>query len=112
MTIKSAGAMFLAMGLLAGCGDHKLSSSERAKINADFTRIDFEMSNYTLGQPSGDQKRLRGLTDQYVKLTRKYADDLGKAEVTRLLADKADELEPVCLACVGVLDKERATYDG
>ena len=112
MTFKSAGAMLLAVGLLAGCGGHKLSTSQRAAINAEFSRIDFEMSNSTLGAPPADQGNLRRLTEQYVKATRKYADDLGKAEAARRLAEKADELQPWCLTCVEILDRERETYYG
>ena len=112
MNIKRAAAMSLVVGLLAGCGGHKLSASQRAAINAEFARIDFEMSNSTLGAPPADQENLRRLTEQYVKATRKYADDLGKAEVARRLADKAAELQPVCLTCAQILDRERETYYG
>jgi hypothetical protein len=110
MTIKSASAMFLAVGLLAGCGGHKLSASKRAAINEDFGRIEFEMANSTLGGPPANQEYLRKLTERYVKATRKYADDLGETEVTRRLADKGAELLPYCLTCVVILDRERETY--
>jgi hypothetical protein len=102
----------LAVVLLAGCGGHKLSASQRTAINAEFARIDFEMSNSTLGAPPADQENLRRLTDQYVRATRKYADDLGKGDITRRLAEKAAELQPVCLTCAQILDRERQTYDG
>jgi hypothetical protein len=110
MTVKNAGAIILAVGLLAGCGGDKLSANERASINAEFTRIDFLMSNSTLGAPPADQENLQRLTQQYVRATRKYADDLGKGEVTRRLEDKAVELQPFCLTCVAILDRERETY--
>ena len=74
--------------------------------------MSFEMSNSTLGAPPADQENLRKLTEQYVKATRKYADDLGKEDVTRRLAEKAAELEPVCLTCAQILDRERQTYYG
>lgn len=76
-------------------------------MDAEFTRIDYAMSNSTLGAPPANEENLERLTLQYVEATRKYGDDLGEREVERRLRTKAEELQPWCLRCVEILDQER-----
>jgi hypothetical protein len=79
-------------------------------MNAAFARIDYEISNSTLGAPPANQANLERLTHRYVDATRKYADDLGDDEVKQRLADEAEQLEPWCPPCVEILNQERGKY--
>ena len=100
----------LAVAFLGGCrGDDRQSAAEKAAMDARFAELDYAISNVTLSQPPY-QENLEPLIDQYVATIRKYADDLGDDEVNRRLAEKAAELEPFCLPCVGVLDRERENH--
>jgi hypothetical protein len=49
-------------------------------------------------------------TNDYVALTRKYADDLGDAEVKKRLTDEVAQVQPWCLPCGVILLRERAKY--
>ena len=49
-------------------------------------------------------------TNDYIKLTRKYADDLGHAEVKKRLTDEVPQVQPWCLQCGVLLLRERAKY--
>ena len=49
-------------------------------------------------------------TNDYINLTRKYADDLGNAEVKKRLTDEVPQVQPWCLQCGVLLLRERAKY--
>jgi hypothetical protein len=102
--------LLLPVALLAsGCGGHKRSKAERAAMNAEFARIDYRISNWTMGPGYADQNGLEQLTRRYVAATRKYSDDLGDKEVKRRLAVEADQLQPWCPPCVDILRREAET---
>jgi len=107
--MKTSAGLLLAAALLVGCGGHKQSAAEKAAMEARFAELDYAMSSVTLSAPPYNEN-LEGLTEQYVKAIRKYHDDLGDDELKRRLADKAVELAPYCLPCVGMLDQEREKY--
>ena len=107
--LKHAAILVLAAAFLGGCrGDHE-AATEKAAMNARFAEIDYAISNVTLSAPPY-QENLEPLTDQYVDVIHKYPDDLGDDEVNRRLTEKAAELEPFCLPCADVLDRERENY--
>lgn len=108
--MRRAGVVLLVAALAAGCGGHKQSKAERAAMNAEFARIDYAISNSTLGAPPANEANLERLTHRYVDATRKYADDLGDDDVKQRLADEAEQLEPWCLPCVEILNRERGNY--
>ena len=97
----------LALSLVAaGCGGHEQSKADRAAMNAEFTRIDFRIAQYTMGPGYANQKALKALTRRYVAATRKYRDDLGEAEVNRRLAHEAEQVAPSCVPCVEIIRRE------
>jgi hypothetical protein len=49
-------------------------------------------------------------TNDYIGLTRKYADDLGDAEVKKRLTNEVAQIQPWCLPCGVLLYRERAKY--
>ena len=102
--------LILAATLLAGCrgGDHQ-SAAQKSAMDARFAELDYAISNATLSQPPYEE-HLDPLIKRYVATIRKYADDLGDDEVKQRLAEKAAEVEPFCVPCAGVLDREREKY--
>jgi hypothetical protein len=108
--VRRAAVLVLAVVFLAGCrgGDHQ-SAAEKKAMNAKFAELDYAISSTTLSQPPYPE-HLEPLIDQYVAAIRKYADDLGDDEVKRRLGEKAAEVAPFCLPCVGTLDSEREKY--
>jgi hypothetical protein len=108
--LTHAAVFLVAATLLAGCrGGDGQSAAAKAAMNKKFADLDYTISNVTLSQPPYPE-HLEPLVEQYVATIRKYAGDLGDDEVNRRLAQKAAELEPFCLPCVGVLDREREHY--
>ena len=110
MRMKRTLPLLLIALLASGCGGHNQSKAERAAMNAEFTQIDFKISNWTMGPGYADQNGLEQLTRRYVTTTRKYTDDLGENEVKRRLATEADQLGPWCPTCVGILKHELESY--
>jgi hypothetical protein len=49
-------------------------------------------------------------TNDYVALTRKYADALGAGEVKTRLTDEISQVQPWCLVCGQILLRESAKY--
>jgi hypothetical protein len=92
--------------LASGCGGHEQSKADKAAMNAEFRNIDFRISNWTMGPASNGEKGLERLTRLYVLTTRKYADDLGDAEVNRRLSAVAEQVAPLCPPCVEILRRE------
>jgi hypothetical protein len=101
-------ALLFAVALCAaGCGGgDKQSKDERAAMNKEFTKLDFNIAQTTMGPGPANQKLLEQLTRRYVVVTHKYRDDLGKAEVDRRLTHEAEQVGPHCLPCVEILRRE------
>ncbi len=108
--MKRAIPLLLLTLLASGCGGDGQSKAERAAMNAEFARIDYKISNWTMGPGYADQKGLQKLTRRYVEATRKYADDLGDDGVKRRLATEAEQLAPWCPTCVEILRQELETH--
>jgi hypothetical protein len=104
--MKRVAPLVLIALLAAGCGGHKQSKADRAKMNAEFAQIDWKISNWTMGPGYADQNGLEQLTRRYVAATRKYHDALGDKEVNRRLTVEANQLAPFCPPCVGVIRRE------
>ena len=104
--MRRAAPLLLIAVVAAGCGGHKQSKAERAKMNAEFAQIDWKISNWTMGPGYADQNGLEQLTRRYIAATRKYHDDLGDKEVKRRLAVEANQLAPWCPPCVDVIRRE------
>jgi hypothetical protein len=102
--MKTVGALLIVAVLLAGCGQ---SGSTKA-IEAKFSKLDYDMATIETG--STQQDYLARLTQQYIALTREYADELGDKEVKRRLNEKALELDDYCLPCAATVDHEAAKY--
>ena len=107
--MKRVAPLLLTALLASGCGGHEQSKADRAAMNAEFARIDYKISNWTMGPGYADQNGLEQLTRRYVKATRKYGDDLGDKEVKRRLTVEADQLAPWCPPCVDILRREVET---
>ena len=105
--MKSAAVLLLAAVLLGGCGDN--GSDDRKAIDAKFDKVDYAMSSIEINAPPYEEN-LEKVTQQYIALIRKYADDLGEDEVRRRLADKVSELEPYCVPCSGMVSDELAKH--
>jgi thiamine biosynthesis lipoprotein ApbE len=103
------GTLVLLALLAAGCGGHKQSKAEKAKMNTEFARIDYAISTSSPRSLGANQGALEQLTHRYVATTRKYADDLGDNEVKRRLATEAEQLAPWCPSCVEILKQELAS---
>jgi hypothetical protein len=104
--MKRAAPLLLIALLAAGCGGHKQSKADRAKMNAEFAQIDWKISNWTMGPGYADQNGLEQLTRRYLATTRKYHDDLGDKEVRRRLTVEANQLAPLCPPCVDIIRRE------
>src|SRR6059058_6195445 len=88
----------------AGCGEkrHKQTAAERAKMENEFSQVAMTIANGTITTGPADEQAMEQFTNEYIALTRKYADDLGDAEVKKRLTDEVAQVQPWCLPC-GVL---------
>ena len=104
--MRRLGGLALLLLVATGCGGHKQSKADRAKMNAEFAQLDWKISNWTMGPGYADQNGLEQVTRRYVAATRKYHDDLGDREVKRRLTVEANQLAPWCPPCVDVIRRE------
>ena len=98
--------------LAAGCGGsgHKQTNAERIAMEGEFSKLALNIGGATMGSGPADETFMEQLTHQYVKLTRKYAKNLGDTEVKKRLTDEVAQIQPWCLPCVSILYRERANY--
>ena len=98
--------------LAAGCGEgrHKQTEAERAKMENEFSQVAMNIANATITTGPADEATMEQFTNAYIALTRKYADDLGDAEVKKRLTDEVAQVQPWCLQCGVLLYRERAKY--
>jgi hypothetical protein len=108
--MRHVGVMMLIAVLAAGCGGHKQSKAEKTAMNAEFAKIDFAISVSTPRSLGANQAYLEQLTHRYIAVTRKYADDLGAADVKRRLTTEAEQLAPWCPSCVEILNRELESH--
>jgi PBP1b-binding outer membrane lipoprotein LpoB len=95
----------------AGCGDeHHQTDAERAKMENEFSQVAMNIANATITSGPADEATMEQYTNDYISLTRKYADDLGDAEVKQRLTDEVSQVQPWCLQCGVLLYRERAKY--
>jgi hypothetical protein len=98
--------------LAAGCGEkkHHQTEAERVKMENEFSQVAMDIANGTITTGPADEATMEQFTNDYIKLTRKYADDLGHAEVKKRLGDEVSQVQPWCLECGVLLLRERAKY--
>jgi hypothetical protein len=98
--------------LAAGCGEkrHHQTAAERAKMENEFGRLQVSIGEATKGSGPADEPVMERYTNDYVALTRKYADDLGDDEVKTRLTDEVSQVQPWCLVCGQILLRESANY--
>ena len=97
--MRIAGALFIAVVLLSGCGD------ERTPVEKQLSTVDYKMANLEVGvAPS--RRLLQKYTIEYIALTRQYADALGPAKVKEKLQAKEVELQAYCLPCSALVTEE------
>ena len=105
-------ALLLLIALLAaGCGEkqHHQTEAERVKMENEFSQVALNIGNIARGTGPADEATMVQYTTDYIKLTRKYSDDLGDSEVKRRLATEAEQLAPWCPSCVEILKQELAS---
>jgi len=75
--------------LAAGCGEkqHVQSDAERVKMESEFSQVAMNIADATITSGPADETTMEQFTNDYIALTRKYADDLGDAEVKKRLTD-------------------------
>jgi PBP1b-binding outer membrane lipoprotein LpoB len=98
--------------LAAGCGEgrHKQTEAERVKMENEFSQVAMSIANATITSGPADETTMEQFTNDYIALTRKYADDLGQAEVKKRLTDEVAQVQPWCLQCGVLLYRERTKY--
>jgi hypothetical protein len=98
--------------LAGGCGErkHHQTEAERIKMENEFGQVAVNIGTATKGSGGADQTLMERYTNDYVALTRKYADDLGAAEVKTRLTDEVAQVQPWCLPCGVTLLREAAKY--
>ncbi|TML12654.1 MAG: hypothetical protein E6G31_08895 [Actinobacteria bacterium] len=98
--------------LAAGCGEkqHVQSDAERVKMESEFSQVAMNIADATITSGPADETTMEQFTNDYIALTRKYADDLGDAEVKKRLTDEVSQVQPWCLQCGVLLYRERAKY--
>jgi PBP1b-binding outer membrane lipoprotein LpoB len=98
--------------LAVGCGEKQQhqSEAERAKMENEFSQVAMNIANATITTGPADETTMEQFTNNYIALTRKYADDLGDAEVKKRLTDEVAQVQPWCLQCGVLLFRERAKY--
>ena len=110
--MKRLAPLLLIAVLAAGCGEkrHHLTVAERAKMENEFGQAMVNFGEATKGSGPADESVMEQLTNQYIALTRKYADDLENAQVRQRLTDALPQVQPWCLPCGVTLLRERAKY--
>jgi cytochrome c556 len=98
--------------LAAGCGEkrHHQTAAERVKMENEFGQAMVNFGEATKGSGPADETLMEQLTNQYIALTRKYADDIGNAQVKQRLTDALPQVQPWCLPCGVTLLRESAKY--
>jgi len=111
-TMKRLAPLLLIAVLAAGCGEkrHHLTAAERAKMENEFGQVQVDIGTATKGSGPADETIMEQYTNDYVALTRKYADALGDAEVKKRLTDEVSQVQPWCLQCGVILLRESAKY--
>jgi hypothetical protein len=110
--MKRLGPLLLIAVLAAGCGEkrHHQTQAERIKMENEFSKVQLDIGGSTMGSGPADETVMEHLTSDYIALTRKYAGDLGDAEVKKRLADEVALIQPWCLPCGVSLLRESAKY--
>ncbi len=110
--MKRLAPLLLLVLLAGGCGErrHEQTEAERVKMENEFSQVAINIANATVTTGPADETKMVRFTNDYIALTRKYADDLGDAEVKKRLADEVSQVQPWCLQCGVLLFRERAKY--
>ena len=110
--MRCLASLLLLAVLAAGCGEkrHHQTEAERAKMENEFSQVAMNIANATVTTGPAVDATMEQLTNDFIALTRKYADDLGDVEVKKRLADEVSQVQPWCLPCGVLLYKERAKY--
>jgi len=110
--MKRLAPLVLIAVLAAGCGEkrHHQTEAERVKMVNEFGQAMVNFGEATKGSGPADETVMEQLTNQYIALTRKYADDLENAQVRQRLTDALPQVQPWCLPCGATLLRERAKY--
>ena len=106
-------ALLLLIALLAaGCGEkqHHQTEAERVKMENEFSQVVLKIGTLTRGSGPADDTAMEQYTNDYIELTRKYANDIGDAQVKQRLTDEVPQVQPWCLQCGVLLARERAKY--
>jgi outer membrane murein-binding lipoprotein Lpp len=90
--------LLLVVLLLAGCGQGNTTA-----MNQKFEALDFQISTLETVNAQFNQQHFARLTQKYIALVHRYADQLGKDESKHRLIQLGDELDAYCLPCTGVL---------
>jgi hypothetical protein len=110
--MKRAASLLVIPLLAAGCGGgrHHQTEAERVKMENEFSQVALSVAGATVTTGPADETVMVRLTNDYIALTRKYADDLGDAEVKSRLSNEVTQVQPWCLPCGALLLQERAKY--
>ena len=110
--MRCLASLLLLAVLAGGCGEkrHHQTEAERAKMENEFSQVAMNIANATVTTGPAVDATMEQLTNDFIALTRKYADDLGDVEVRKRLADEVSQVQPWCLPCGVLLYKERAKY--
>jgi hypothetical protein len=83
--------------LAAGYGEkrHAPTEAERVKMESEFSQVAMNIANATITPGPADETTMEQFTNDYIGLTRKYADDLGDAEVKKRLTDEVAQVPTV-----------------
>ena len=79
-------------------------------MQGEFSQVASTSPNANVTTGPADETTMEQFTNDYINLTRKYADDLGNAEVKKRLGDEVSQVQPWCLQCGVLLLRERAKY--
>jgi hypothetical protein len=110
--LKRLAPLLLIAILAAGCGEkrHHQTVAERARMENEFGQVQVNIGTATKGSGPADEAVMEQYTNDFVALTRKYADDLGDPEVKKRLTDEVAQVQPWCLPCGVILLRESAKY--
>ena len=110
--MKPLAPLLLVAVLVAGCGEkrHHQTEAERIKMENAFGQVQVNIGTATKGSGPADETVMEQYTNDYVALIRKYADDLGDAEVKNRLTDEVAQVQPWCLTCGQILLRESERY--
>ena len=110
--MKRLAPLLLVAVLAAGCGEkkHHQTEAERIKMENEFGQVAVNIGEATKGSGPADETVMERLTNDYIVLTRRYADDLGDTEVKKRLEDEVAQIQPWCLPCGVTLLRESAKY--